>query len=81
MEIGMAFIAQLLEAYTVIILIRVILSWVMPGTNNQFTHIIYQATEPVLGPIRRAIPPIGGNLDLSPVIAIVLIQVIIRAIL
>ena len=76
----MHFWAQLLEAYTVVVLIRVILSWVAPSMNNQFSRILYRATEPVLGPIRRAVPPIGGGLDLSPVIVIILIQLIIGAI-
>lgn len=54
------------------ILIRVILSWVSPGTYNPATALITTLTEPVLRPFRRAIPPMGG-LDLSPLFAMILL--------
>ena len=54
------------------ILIRVILSWVSPGTYNPATALITSLTEPVLRPFRRAIPPMGG-LDLSPLFAMILL--------
>jgi len=52
------------------VLIRVILSWVAPGTYNPATAIITTLTEPVLRPIRRVIPSLGG-LDLSPLFAMI----------
>ncbi len=54
------------------ILIRVILSWVAPGTYNPATALITQLTEPVLKPFRRMLPPMGG-LDLSPLFAMIIL--------
>jgi YggT family protein len=55
------------------ILIRIILSWVAPGSYNPITALLTTLSEPVLRPFRRLIPSIGG-LDISPIFAIVLLQ-------
>ncbi len=55
------------------ILIRVILSWVNPGTHSPVTAIIWSVTEPVMAPVRRLIPPIGG-LDISPLFVLIGLQ-------
>ena len=52
------------------ILIQVILSWVNPGAYNPATALINSLTEPVLRPVRKIIPPMGG-LDLSPMAAMI----------
>lgn len=52
------------------IFIRVILSWLNPDPYHPAMGLLGSLTEPVLGPARRALPPIGG-LDLSPMLAIV----------
>jgi YggT family protein len=52
------------------ILIRVVLSWVAPGMHNPATAIIATLSEPVLRPLRRILPPMGG-FDLSPMLAII----------
>ena len=52
------------------ILIQVILSWVSPGNYNPAIGVIHSLTEPLLGPARRVIPPIGG-IDLSPMVVMV----------
>jgi YggT family protein len=38
--------------------------------------MLVDLTEPIIGPIRRVVPPLGGMIDLSPIIALVLLQVI-----
>jgi YggT family protein len=63
-----------LNVYLVVIFVQVILSWVQPGYNPA-TAVIYSLTEPVLRPARRIIPPLGG-LDLSPLLVIILIQLL-----
>lgn len=54
------------------IFIRIILSWISPGSYNPATTIITTLTEPVLRPIRRLIPAMGG-FDISPIFAIILL--------
>ena len=64
-----------LEAYVIIIIVRSLISWVSPDPSNPLVRFLYRATEPVLRPIRRHMPYLGG-LDISPVIAIVAIIII-----
>lgn len=68
------FLALLCQVLTLIILIRVILSWFSPP-NNMFVSIIYHITEPILSPMRRIIPRVGP-FDFAPLIAVVLLQLI-----
>ena len=63
-----------IDIFTALIFLRVILSW-MVRDKGVLIDYLTQATEPLLGPIRRAIPSIGG-FDLSPLIAFVLLDVI-----
>ncbi|MCZ6790450.1 MAG: YggT family protein [Candidatus Dadabacteria bacterium] len=62
-----------LTIYLYIIIARAIISWVSPSPYNPIVQFLYAATEPVLRYARRIIPPIGGTLDLSPLIVIVVI--------
>ena len=57
------------EIYFWIIIARAILSWVNPDPYNPIVRFLYQATEPVLGRIRRFLPYLGG-IDLSPLIVL-----------
>ncbi len=69
------FLELLCEVLTLLILVRVVVSWVSPGQTNMLTNILFQVTEPILGPLRRIIPRVGV-FDLSPMVAIILLQVI-----
>ncbi len=62
------------EFYFWLLLIGVVLSWISPG-HSPFSALINQLAEPVLAPLRRVLPPMGG-LDLSPIMAFLAIQVI-----
>ena len=64
-----------LRIYIWIIIIGAIISWVNPDPYHPVVKTINRLTEPVLRPIRRIIPPIGG-LDFSPVVAIFLVYLI-----
>jgi len=66
-------LSLILSLYFVLILFHIIISWIQPGNHSPFTTVIYQLTEPVLGPARRLIPPFGG-LDLSPIPVLFLIS-------
>jgi YggT family protein len=56
-------------------IISVILSWVAPGSHNPGAELVAQITEPVLAPFRRIIPSLGG-LDISPIFAFIVIQLL-----
>ena len=58
-------------------IISVILSWVAPGSHNPGAELVAQITEPVLAPFRRIIPNLGG-LDISPIFAFIVIQLLQR---
>lgn len=57
------------------ILIQAVLSWINPGAYNPVASVLYSLTEPLLRPARRLLPPIGG-IDLSPLVVILVLQVL-----
>ncbi|ART80130.1 YggT family protein [Oceanisphaera avium] len=57
-----------------ILIVRALLSWVSQG-NNQVEYLMFQLTEPLLAPIRRIIPAMGG-LDLSMLVLFIILQVL-----
>jgi YggT family protein len=67
-------IGQVLSLVFWILIIRAILSWVSQG-NNPIEYLMHQLTEPLLAPIRKVLPAMGG-LDLSVLVAILAIQFI-----
>jgi YggT family protein len=79
-ELFLTFVRLLSLVLTVLILGRVIVSWTNPTGGGGLTAFLYQSTEPILAPIRRLIPPMGG-FDLSPMIALLLLSVLTRALL
>ena len=60
----------ILTAYMWIIIGRAIISWVNADPYNPIVRFLYEATEPLLGRIRRALPISMGGIDFSPVILI-----------
>jgi YggT family protein len=54
------------------IIIRIVLSWIAPGTYNPATALLASITDPILRPFRRFVPPIAG-FDVSPIFAIILL--------
>ena len=67
----MYFIASILiyalYALIILILVRVVFSYISPYPNNAVYRFVFQVTEPILGPVRRRLPPISG-IDLSPLV-------------
>jgi YggT family protein len=82
--IGREEIAQYVEAlslvYLVLIFIRVLLSWVPRMPYNRVLRgavtFVEETTDPYLNLFRRFIPPIGGRLDISPIVAIIVLSVV-----
>ena len=69
--------------YLLAIFARIVVSWfpVQPGTTfASVVSFLYTITEPVLGPLRRAIPALrmgGMGLDLSPIIVVLVFQLLV----
>jgi YggT family protein len=82
----MIVIRYLLTLYLFAVLARIVLSWFPLSSGSAMTtvqDILITITEPVLGPIRRALPPVRMGamaLDLSPIIVIIGLQIIIALI-
>ncbi len=57
------------------VLVRVILSWIPGAYDHPVAVTIVRLTDPILAPIRRLLPPVGG-LDLSPFVAILVLEVL-----
>lgn len=71
-----ALIVQLFfELYSFVILARVLMSWVNIDPYSPLARTIYDLTEPVLAPVRNLMPAAGG-LDFSPIIVLILLQVL-----
>jgi YggT family protein len=69
------FIRILCDVLTIAILARVILSWFPVSPGNRLVDLLHQVTEPILAPLRGIIPRVG-MIDISPMIAIILLQVV-----
>ena len=62
-----------LHIYALLIFMRIIFSWGMVSYANRLMRLLVHATEPVLGPARRIIPPLGP-FDISPIVVLLVLQ-------
>jgi YggT family protein len=74
----MGLVYGILNIYELIIFARVILSWVNADPYNPIVRFIHDITEPVLAPVRQLLPTERIGLDLSPLVVILIIQLIQR---
>jgi len=65
----------LCDLLAIIILLRVVVSWYSPRPTNMLVVILRRITEPILAPLRRIIPRVG-MFDFSPLVAVILIQLV-----
>ena len=65
----------LLRIFMIVLIIRAVMSWFSPDPRNALVQLVYYATEPVLAPLRKIIPPISG-LDLSALVAMLIVAVL-----
>ena len=73
------FFQLLITVLMLLVIARVIVSWVAPSGGGGMVAFIYQATEPLLAPIRRLVPPSGG-LDWAPLIAMLVLGLLLRVV-
>jgi len=62
----------LLSIYILLIVVRIVFSWGRISYSNRVMRFLIDTTEPLLGPLRRMIPPLGW-IDISPIVAILII--------
>jgi YggT family protein len=74
------FINVLFQILTLAIFARVLLSWFPISPENPFVVLLNEITEPILRPLRRIVPSLG-MLDITPIVALVLLQLIQRLLL
>lgn len=66
-----------LQLLTIALVARAVLSWLDPMMQWSISRILAEVTDPIIAPLRRVIPPIG-MIDISFIVAILLIQVLER---
>jgi len=75
MEIVAMFIEMILLIFWLLILARILMSWVQVDPYSPIAQFIYQSTEPFLKPVRDALPPMGG-FDFSPIVVLIGAQIL-----
>jgi YggT family protein len=71
----MVLLVQIVDLYSLVVLAAVVLSWIRVDPRHRLAMVVHALTDPVLTPIRRALPPMGG-LDFSPMVLLLLLQVL-----
>lgn len=69
------FVDLFVEAFNLLILARIIWSWFAPIGEGKIGGFLFSATEPLLAPVRKLVPPVGGMIDLAPIIMFFLLQI------
>ncbi len=76
MDLLVTFLNLLFTLLTLAIIARALISWVPMDPYNPIIRFLDQITEPILGPLRRLIPPIGGAIDITPIVALIILQIL-----
>lgn len=59
--------------FTLLIIIRTVISWVRPNPYSRFVRLVYNLSEPVLYQVRRRVPLVYNGFDFSPVLVFLII--------
>lgn len=62
-----------------LVIVRAFLSWFPSMRDSEFARFVHRTTEPMIEPIRRFLPSIGG-FDLSPIVVIIVLNVMVRVV-
>ena len=79
-EFLLVFLRMLVMTLWVLILGRVLISWVDPRGDSQLGRALFQLTEPILAPIRRVLPQ-TGMFDFAPLIVLLVLGVFMRLVI
>jgi YggT family protein len=71
---------SLIDVYSLILFVAVILSWVRAPEDNPAVRVIHQLTEPVLDQVRKILPTAGG-FDFAPMVVLIGLQLLKRLLL
>jgi YggT family protein len=75
-----AFLGALLAILWLLVLGRVIVSWMDPGSRSRLSSFLVQATEPILAPVRRLLPS-SGTLDFSSLLVLLVLGALLRVVI
>jgi YggT family protein len=76
----LTFVDYFMYAFTIAIFGRIVMSFVSPHGQDAVSQLLFQITEPILGPIRNLLPQ-TGFFDLSPLVALLAMNFIVRPLL
>ena len=79
MSIVVTIVSLLIRIYEFLLIIRALLTWITADPyraviDHPAVQVLRRLTEPVLAPLRRLIPPIGGTVDISPIVAFIILE-------
>jgi YggT family protein len=71
---ALAFVLKMVLGTLIFLVIaRAIISWVNPDPYNPIVRFLVSSTDPFLRPLRRRIPPVGGGIDLTPIVLLLIL--------
>lgn len=76
-------IVKLADLYTLLIIVYVLMSWFpipREGVLADIHAVLAKVCEPYLSIFRKLVPPIGGVVDITPIIAIVVLELVVKLI-
>jgi YggT family protein len=76
----LGFLGLIIYLLSLAIFIRALLSWISPDPRNPIVQALDTITEPILQPLRQIVPRMGG-IDITPMVAIILLQVVAQILL
>lgn len=75
-------LVSVLRLYEVILIVRILVSWVMPMPRGPLMQFLWRITDPYLNLFRRSLPFLAaGGIDFSPIVGFIVIDIVIRILL
>lgn len=80
MQMFLGILVRLVDVYTLLIFVYVMMSWIPTkrGLLADIDNVLARLCDPYLDLFRRFVPPIGGMVDISPIVAILALQLVVR---